>query len=157
MNRVFLLAVSLLLSLSCSTISKKPGSDPESINKALKEILQLEFRLSTAIQHKDADTLNVLWNDDYLLTGPDGRVVTKAELISAVGDATLEEDSLQLEDLRLRLFDNVAILTGRAVAKIRVAGEDYSGSYRGTGILIKRQGRWQVIGVHVGPDQRCRP
>ena len=156
MNRAFLLTVSLLLSLSCS-ITRKPGSDAERVNRALKEILQLEFRLATAIQQKDADTLREIWNDDYLLTGPDGRVVSKADLIAAIGDATLEEDSLQLDDLRLRLFDNVAILTGHAVAKIRVAGEDYSGSYRGTGILIKRQGQWQVIGVQVGPDKRCGP
>ena len=154
MKRALAIVSSLLLSLSCS-VTKQPSSDAESVSKALKEILQLEFRLSTAIQRKDTDTLNQLWNDDYLLTGPDGRVVNKSDLVASVGNATLEEDSVELADLRLRLFDNVAILTGHAVAKIRVGGEDYSGSYRGTGILIKRQGRWQVIGVHVGPDQRC--
>lgn len=154
MKRALAIASSLLLSLSCS-VTKQPSSDPESVNKALKEVLQLEYRLATAIQRKDTDTLNQLWNDDYLLTGPDGRVVSKADLLTAVGAATLEEDSLELDDLRLRLFDNVAILTGHAVTKIRVGGENYSGSYRGTGILIKRQGRWEVIGLHVGPDRRC--
>ena len=33
-----------------------------------------------------------------------------------------------------------------------VAGEDLSNSYRGTGIFVKRNGRWQIAGVHVGPD-----
>ena len=156
MKRALIVAISFSLSLSCS-VTKQPRPDAESVSKALKEVLQVEFRLATAIQRKDTDTLNQLYDDDYLLTGPDGRVVNKSDLVASVGNATLEEDSLELDDLRLRLFDNVAILTGRAVAKIRVGGEDYSGSYRGTGILIKRQGRWEVIGVHVGPDRRCRP
>jgi ketosteroid isomerase-like protein len=155
MKRAVAIVSSLLLSLSCSG-TKQPSSDAENVSKALKEVLQVEFKLATAIQRKDTDTLNHLYNDDYLLTGPDGRVVNKADLVASVGDATLEEDSLELDDLRLRLFDNVAILTGRAVARIRVRGEDYSGSYRGTGIFLKRQGRWEVIGVHVGPDRRCR-
>lgn len=155
MKRALAIVSSLLLSLSCS-VTKQPGSDAESVSKALKEILQMELRLSTAIQRKDTDAINNIWNDDYLLTAPDGRVVSKADALTAIGDGMLVEDSIELDDLRLRLFDNVAILTGRAVARIRVGGEDYSGSYRGTGILIKRQGRWQVIGVHVGPDQRCR-
>ena len=155
MKRALMIAILLSVTLSCS-VTKQPSSDAESVSKALKEVLQVEFRLATAIQRKDTDTLNQLYDDDYLLTGPDGRVVNKSDLVASVGNATLEEDSLELDDLRLRLFDNVAILTGRAVAKIRVRGEDYSGSYRGTGIFLKRQGRWEVIGVQVGPDHRCR-
>ena len=155
MKRVLAIVSSLLLSVSCS-VTKQSSPEAESVSKALKEILQMELRLSTAIQRKDTDAINSIWNDDYLLTAPDGRVVNKADALTAIGDGMLVEDSIELDDLRLRLFDNVAILTGHAVAKIRVGGEDYSGSYRGTGILIKRQGRWQVIGIHVGPDQRCR-
>lgn len=56
MKPALAIASSLLLFLSCS-VTKQPSSDAESVSKALKEVLQVEFRLATAIQRKDTDTL----------------------------------------------------------------------------------------------------
>ena len=83
MKRALAIASSLLLSLSCS-VTKRPSSDAEKVSKALKEVLQVELRLATAIQRRDTDMLNHLYNDDYLLTAPDGTVVNKADLITSV-------------------------------------------------------------------------
>ena len=66
-------------------------------------------------------------------------------------------ESLEVDDLRVRLFDNVAVMTGHARVKASVDNEDYSGSYRGTGIFIKRRGSWEVVGVQVGPTKKCQP
>ncbi len=153
MNRpIFMLAIllSAMLSLSCSK-----SHDMISQADAEKELRQLEASLVAAIQRKDTDKLNLIWADEYLGTAPDGRVVSKPELMSAVKTGLIEIESIELDDLKLRLLGDVAVLTGHAEVKASVEKEDYSGSYRGTGIFIKRDGRWQVIGVQIGPTKRC--
>jgi hypothetical protein len=154
MKRVIMISCFLLVSMSCWG---RGALQNQSVEQAERELRQLERSLIVAIQRKDTEKLNRIWADEYLGTAPDGRVVSKADLISAVTAGALVLESLEVDDLRVRLFDDVAVMTGHAVVKANVDNEDYSGSYRGTGIFIKRQGRWEVIGVQVAYDRRCPP
>lgn len=155
MKHPLLISAVLVGSLSCS--GSKEVANKQSVTKAEQELRQLERSLITAIQRKDTEKLDSIWADEYLGTAPDGRLVSKADLISAVKGGAFALESLEVDDLRLRLFDDVAVMTGHALVKANVDNEDYSGSYRGTGIFIKRQGHWEVIGVQVGPAKRCGP
>ena len=156
MKRLILISSLLLASVSCSS-SKQAAVNNQSVAQAEQELRQLERSLIAAIQRKDSEKLDRIWADEYLGTAPDGRVVTKADLISAVKGGAIALESLEVDDLRLRLFGDVAVMTGHARVKANVDNEDYSGSYRGTGIFIKRQGHWEVAGVQVGPAKRCQP
>ena len=155
MKRPLLIGVLLVASLSCS--GSKEVTNNQSSEQAEKELRQLERNLIIAIQRKDTESLSRIWADEYLGTAPDGRVASKADLIAAIKGGAIALESLEVNDLRVRLFDDVAVLTGHALVKANVDNEDYSGSYRGTGIFIKRLGRWEVIGVQVGPTKRCSP
>jgi len=152
-KRLILIATLFMAVISCSRSSEVANN--EKVAKAEKELRQLERSLITAVQRKDTETLSRIWSDEYLGTAPDGRVVSKNDLLAAVKGGAIEIESMELDDLRLRLFGDVAVLTGRADVKAAVDKEDYSGSYRGTGIFIKRAGHWEVIGVLVGPMKRC--
>jgi len=156
MKKVILIGAVVLASISCSG-SNEGVSNNQSVAQAEQELRQLERSLLTAIQRKDTEKLKSIWADEYLGTAPDGRVVNKTDLIAAVSGGAIVLESLEMDDLRVRLFDDVAVMTGHAVVKANVDHEDYSGSYRGTGIFIKRHGRWEVIGVQVAPDRRCPP
>jgi ketosteroid isomerase-like protein len=156
MNRFMLICSLLLASMSCLS-NKQAAVNNQSVARAEQELQQLERSLIAAIQRKDTETLNRIWADEYLGTTPDGRMVTKADLISAVKGGAIALESLEVDDLRVRLFGDVAVMTGHARVKANVDNEDYSGSYRGTGIFIKRDGGWEVVGVQVGPAKRCKP
>lgn len=151
MKRSFLITALIVASLSCSVAKENQ------VALAERELRQLERNLISAIKAKDTEKLKRIWADEYVGTAPDGRVVTKDDLLSAVTGGALALESLEVDDLRVRLFGDVAVMTGHAVVKASVDNEDYSGSYRGTGIFIKRQGRWEVIGVQVGPTRKCAP
>jgi ketosteroid isomerase-like protein len=156
MKRFMLISSLLLASMSCLS-NKQAAVNNQSVARAEQELQQLERSLIAAIQRKDTETLNRIWADEYLGTTPDGRMVTKADLISAVKGGAIALESLEVDDLRVRLFGDVAVMTGHARVKANVDNEDYSGSYRGTGIFIKRDGGWEVVGVQVGPAKRCKP
>ncbi|HEY3027305.1 MAG TPA: nuclear transport factor 2 family protein [Pyrinomonadaceae bacterium] len=128
-------------------------AETETPEQVRQELVQLERRLIVAVQRKDMDTLNEIWAPEYFGTAPTGRTVTKADLMSAVKGGAIQLDTLDTDGLYVRLFGDVAVMTGHAQVKSIVSGEDLSNSYRGTGIFVKRNGRWQIAGVHVGPDQ----
>lgn len=142
------LVFGLLLLAGCGGAETMQPLDEK---QALQEIMQAERRLVVSVQRKDMAALDQIWAEEYLGTAPNGRVVTKADLMSAVKGGAIELEQIEFSDLKLRLFGNIGIVTGRADVKAKVDSEDFSGSYRGTGIFIKREDGWHPIGVHVSP------
>ena len=65
------------------------------MTKAEQELRQLERSLIIAIQRKDTEKLDSIWADEYLGTAPDGRFVSKADLISAVKGGAIALESLE--------------------------------------------------------------
>jgi ketosteroid isomerase-like protein len=138
--------------LSACTRHAPTVADKDTPEEVKRQLVQLERRLIVAVQRKDMDTLNEIWAPEYFGTAPTGRTVNKADLMSAVKDGVIQLDRLDTDGLYVRLFGDVAVMTGQAQVVSTVAGENLSNSYRGTGIFVKRNGRWQIAGVHVGPD-----
>jgi ketosteroid isomerase-like protein len=147
--RTLAIVAFILTALSCSTVPISRTDDPQQVKV---ELAALERRLIAAVQKKDLQALNDIWDDQYLGTAPNGRVVSKSDLLSAVNDGVITIDSLEPSDLYVRLFGDVAVMTGRADVKAKVVDEDVVMSVRGTGIFVRRDGKWKIAGVHVGPN-----
>ncbi len=146
MQSAIVLALGISL-MACSEAA--PQRDPEQVKI---ELAALERRLIAAVQRKDIDALNEIWDDQYFGTGPNGATVTKTDLMTAVKDNVIQIDAIEPDDLKVRLFGDVAVMTGKAVVRAKVVEEDYSSNVRGTGIFVNRGGKWKIAGVHVGPD-----
>ncbi len=145
--RAVVLTLIVLIGFGCSTAPR--SSDPEQVKT---ELAALERRLIAAVQRKDTATLNEIWDDEYFGTAPNGRTVTKKDLMAAVNDGVIVIDSLEPDDLFVRLFGDVAVMTGRAEVVAKVVEEEVKTSVRGTGIFVRRNGKWKIAGVHVGPN-----
>jgi hypothetical protein len=128
--------------------------DPEAVKS---ELAAIERRLIVAVQRKDMETLNEIWDEQYYGTAPNGATVTKTDLMTAVKDGVIEIESIDPEDLKVRLFDNVAVMTGKAAVKAKVVNDGFAANVRGTGIFVNRDGKWKIAGVHVGPDNAGKP
>ena len=154
MKRLTIAILIAAVSISCF---RKTVAETDTPEQVLGELRQLQSNIVWAVKRKDMDALDRYWAKEYLGTAPDGRLVTKADLMSAVKGGAISLDTLDINDLRIRLFDNVALLTGRADVKGAVDGVDQTGSYKGTGIYVKRDGHWQAVGVQVALDKAGQP
>lgn len=151
MKFVFFMVAALSFVCSCSTaLTSLPSQDPDQVKS---ELATLERRLIVAVQRKDTATLNEIWADEYFGTAPNGATVTKKDLMAAVDGGAIQLTSIDPEGLYVRIFGNVAVMTGRAKVIAKVSDEDMSQNVRGTGIFVWRNGKWQIAGVHVGPDK----
>jgi ketosteroid isomerase-like protein len=151
-SRIVLALLASVLVSACA--QSPPARDPETVKN---ELATLERRLIVAVQRKDMDTLNEIWDDEYFGTAPNGATVTKADLMAAVKDGVIEIESIDPEDLNVRLFGDVAVMTGKASVKAKVVNDAFAANVRGTGIFVNRSGKWKIAGVHVGPDDAEKP
>jgi hypothetical protein len=110
-----------------------------------EQILQLERDWVKCWVTLDAAANDRIVADDFLGTEPDGKRVTKADLMAELksGDAPLASNHLNEDDVTIRFYGDTAVVNGSESWKLKQDGK--SGRYIWTDIFVKRNGRWQVV------------
>ena len=110
-----------------------------------KELTDLENRWAEAIAKGDVATLERLYADEYMAIDPAGATFTKDQDIANVKSGNFKLASFKIDELKVRVHGDVAVVTSRNTIKGTYMGKDASGAYRGTDVFVKRGGRWQVL------------
>ena len=121
------------------------GTSMEASDRDIQEVERLERSFGEAITRGDAAALDRLMADDFVGTNPLARVLDKKQTMAELASPDYELQSLVNEDIRVRLFGDVAVATARGTAKGRYKGQDASGQFRYTRIWVKREGQWQAV------------
>jgi ketosteroid isomerase-like protein len=130
--------ISLVCLLSFAKAQRK--GDGES------ELRELERQRFQAMERVDVATLNRILSDDLIYTHANGLQQTKAELIGVLGSGDFKYESITPDqDVRVRIFDQAAVVTGRAAIKIKARGEEQSFQICYLDVYVKQEGRWQMI------------
>ena len=118
---------------------------------AYQEIEQLEIEWNAINERSDPDGKRRLLTDDSYHVGPSGRLYNKAADVAAA--RTSREQKLVsnavtrfiIEDRRIRLYDDVAVVTGTGASVVSRNAEERPGSrFRFVHVWEKRDGRWQL-------------
>ena len=107
--------------------------------------MALDQRYNDAQVTRDRKTLEELWADDYLYTHSNGVMMNKAQDIADTMSGDMTWTAARLDDLKVRVYGDVGIVTGRLTMEGR-AKRYASGARRFTDIFVKRDGRWQLVG-----------
>jgi ketosteroid isomerase-like protein len=78
----------------------------------------------------DFNALSKLYSDDYVLVRPDGSVLNKAEVLSDLREGGLTFTSIELTGEEVKIFGQVAILTGESRATAVRKGTESSAHFR---------------------------
>lgn len=121
------------------------------VGEAVPEIVAAEARLRVAQLAADVAALDRLISDDLILTGPDGRLGTKAEDLAAHGSGVVRFRAHEPEELRMRrVGPDVVVSALRARLAVEVGGRLVHGTYRYTRVWAREGGGpWRVVGGHV--------
>jgi ketosteroid isomerase-like protein len=85
--------------------------------------------------------------DDVVSTDPSGRTTDKTQDKKDLSSGDLKFESMELSDMKVRVYGNTAVATGANTLKGTYKGQDISGKYRFTDTWVKRNGKWQVVGT----------
>jgi hypothetical protein len=110
-----------------------------------QEVLDRERQRFAAMVRKDAAFLNQVRADDLVYTHSSGNVDTKTSFIDSLTSGRLAYDAAVPEGLGVRLFGDVAVLTGTAQIRVHVQAKPLDLRIRFTDVYVKRLAGWQVV------------
>jgi ketosteroid isomerase-like protein len=110
-----------------------------------KELLKLETEFARAVASNDADALDRLLADDWIIVEPDGGMIDKARFLGVIRSGALFHESMESTDLRVRVYGNTALVTALTTSKGKFMGQDFSSCERATDIFVKQADRWQCV------------
>jgi peptidylprolyl isomerase len=90
------------------------------------ELKRLEREWFDAVVKNDVAALNRIFADDFIAMGSDGSFLTKTEMIDLLTSGRIKVDELKVDEFKLRLYGNTAVVTGRAtfIRNQRPLGQD---------------------------------
>jgi ketosteroid isomerase-like protein len=110
-----------------------------------EELLKLEDEFTRAITNNDAEALDEILADDWIIVDPDGGIIDKAHFLGVIKSGVLSHELMESTDMRVRLYENTAIVTGLTTTKGKFMGQDFASCERATDILVKQTNRWQCV------------
>jgi uncharacterized protein (TIGR02246 family) len=139
-----MLVVTCCLAFGQTTYNKtsRSGSDEQAVRQILDEAV-------AAAGRNDAEALDRLWASDYTFVNSSGVLMTKAQRLAALRSGDTKYESITRHEVNIRLYGNTAVVTGWATVKGRSRGQDISGPSRNTTVLVKQNGRWQIVAQHL--------
>jgi ketosteroid isomerase-like protein len=122
----------------------RPNSQPTE-DETIRQIVDMERQSKDASLRRDSDFPSRTLADDYVAITPLGQVTTKKDTISARRSGQLRYEAMNITDMVVRVYGDMAVVTARADVKGHQLGEDFSGPYRYTRVWVRRNGQWQVV------------
>jgi ketosteroid isomerase-like protein len=145
LRKLLLVMAGVALLLAGTRVATMDAAERE----AEQEVLKVEEELDRAFAEGDTATLDRIWADDVVYTSANGRVLDKAQYLARFRSGTRTFDSFAHDDIRVRLYENMAIVTGRSTSVLHDAGRLSAGPRRFTHIYVKRGGRWRLVAHQV--------
>jgi hypothetical protein len=105
----------------------------------------LEEAWVNAIVTKNVNVLHRVMADDFNGVSPSGESYTKQDAIADVQSGFYAVESMTIDNLKVRVFDNVAIVTYYQNEKSKLGDEDCSGRYFFTDVWVNRNDDWQAV------------
>jgi ketosteroid isomerase-like protein len=138
MNRIFAI-LSVAVFLMAGLVTTMSAEDVQD------QIKKLETERAAAVVKADTAILDKQTSDDYSIITMNGQMSNKSQMIDAfkTGKSKLTTD--ELSDMKVRVYGNTAVVTGKAEVKGTLGGQDATGTMMFTRVYVKKDGRWQSV------------
>lgn len=114
-----------------------------------RQLTVLQQTLARAWVDGDRATIERIIAPDWVSTGPDGRTADRAGVLADVFESRRHRIvRLEIDDLRVRVFGDAAVVTGRTHGVGEFGGAAYDVVIRFTDTFVRRDGRWAAVASH---------
>jgi ketosteroid isomerase-like protein len=118
------------------------------------QILDLGRRWAAAELHGDAQALEALLDADFVCVGPLGFVLDKQQYLAGRRSGDLKQTEFAWQDVRVRVYGDAAVAVGSQVQQTTLQGNDASGQFRATQVLVRKGDGWVMASLHLSPIAR---
>lgn len=138
----------LVLSAMSTAIAQQKSARPQDATSAEQAIQQQDQERIRAQIAADTLALRRIYADDFLGIGPTGVVRNKAEVIADFTTHALTYQSITTAEVRVRVYGNTAVETGRSTMVGQDKGKDVPRENRFTRVWVMTDGSWQLVANH---------
>ena len=132
-----------------TTVARSQGAS----RTAEDSVRTAELDRKRALLSADTVLLSRLTGSEFYEVNRLGLIRTRAMNMQEISSGALKLQSVNYDSLLVRIYDNVAILTGIADNTGEFRGMPFAGKIRYTRIFVRRDGRWQAIAMQHTPMQ----
>src|SRR5438552_18882163 len=147
MRPVLFIAV-LVLTVAPMGVGQKQSARGTHRTSVEETIRKLDNERIQAQIHADATALDRIYAADFIGVGPSGTVRTKPQVLLDFTSGDLRFQSITTDDVRVRVYGNAAVETGRSTMDGQDKGKAVPHDTRFTRVWIKQQGRWRLVANH---------
>jgi hypothetical protein len=134
-------ALAVLLRLATAVQGGSAGDDAV--------LAQLQQTLAKAWVSGDRAAIERIISPEWRSTGPDGRISDRATVLADVFEKRVHRiRRLEIDDVRVRVIGDTAVVTGRTHGVGDVAGTPYDVVIRFTDTFVRDDGRWRALASH---------
>ena len=102
-----------------------------------------------AIVRKDKAAVAGNMSEDFRQIDGDGDTETKESFVEGVVDPKLRIDPYTVEDFEVRVYGDVALLSGRTRMTGAYGGKSFKSHYRYIDVYVRHAGVWRVASVQI--------
>lgn len=139
-------AVSLAATPPDTGSSPTVSSTPEGL---VSDVLRVEKEWAHEFLQNDAAGIERYMSDDWVLIGPDGALTGKESFLATIRSGALTHDVMILEEPRVRIYGDTAVVTGRARSSGKFGGAPFSSLERSTDVFVRHGTRWLCVLTHL--------
>jgi uncharacterized protein (TIGR02246 family) len=133
-----------------SASAQQPSNVPEKDRRAEAEVRRLSGEEVQAFLRKDPKTLADLWSDDFVVTNPLNKFVTKQQVLGMVESGFLVITAYERRIEYLRVYGDIVIFAGSETVTWggRMPNAGKTEHLRITAVWRQQNGQWQEIARH---------
>jgi ketosteroid isomerase-like protein len=147
-SRLLLWASACLVALLQGCAATPPATVDERAQIVAKLYMQADL-WDKAILRKDRAAIEANMSDDFRQIDGAGNVETKASFVDDLVSPELEIDPYTVEDFDVRIYGNVALLSGHTRMTGRFQGKPFNSHYRYIDIYVRRGEQWKIVSVQI--------
>lgn len=163
MKQFLMVASTLVLTFSYAA-GQAQNKRSAKLSKAEQQIAEANRQWALAITKGDAKALEQLFADDIIVTSGSGEIRNKAgEIKDSTGNGGPPDADYSLtrpfttEDVRIRVYKDAAVVTGRAVWGFKYKGQEVNQERRYTHLYMRQRGRWRIVAQQISTNLYKKP
>jgi len=140
MRKTLALVLAITALVFAAQMQGRPtGTDDET------QLIQLERSWNQAEMGGDAGAITSLFEDSLVYVDYDGSLMTKAQYLRSVAEATSRPDHMYDEGMKVHVYGSAGIVTGVYRETGGTKGKPYVRRARFTDTWIKQSGQWKCV------------
>jgi ketosteroid isomerase-like protein len=148
MRRTLVILVVTAASIAPGQAQNAPRASRKNVDEIIRHVDQERIQAQIGA---DAAALDRIYADDFIGIGPSGVVRTKSQVIADFTSGNLRFQSITADDVRVRVYGNTAVETGRSTMIGQDGAKPVPRDNRFTRVWVKQQRGWRLVSNHYSP------